>query len=103
MLVLSRKIGEKILVGDNIQVTILEARGNRIRVGIEAPRNVRIQREEVIIDMTECPTPLPPTKKSKKFLSPIPTFSMNRICRIRSVRPKISLHCAMGFCFAFSC
>ena len=63
MLVLSRKVGEKIHVGDNITVTILETRGSRIRIGIEAPRDVRIQREEMIIDLCECATPLPPTKK----------------------------------------
>ena len=63
MLVLSRKVGEKIQVGDNITVTILETRGSRIRIGIDAPRDVRIQREEVVIDINECATPLPPTKK----------------------------------------
>jgi carbon storage regulator len=48
MLVLTRKPGQKILIGDEIEVTILDIRGEGIRVGISAPRDVRIQREEVV-------------------------------------------------------
>ncbi|MDQ1583915.1 MAG: carbon storage regulator [Microbacteriaceae bacterium] len=48
MLVLTRKIGEKILIGDDIEVTILDIRGDGIRVGIDAPRGVKIQRDEVL-------------------------------------------------------
>lgn len=52
MLVLTRKPGERILIGDDIVVTILDVRGDGIRVGIDAPRGVRIQREEVINAVT---------------------------------------------------
>lgn len=48
MLVLTRKIGEKILIGDDIVVTILDARGDSIRIGIDAPRGISIQRSEVV-------------------------------------------------------
>ena len=48
MLVLTRKIGEKILIGDNIEVTILDIRGDGIRIGIDAPRGITIQRDEVL-------------------------------------------------------
>jgi carbon storage regulator len=47
VLVLTRKPGEKILIGDNIVITILESRGDGVRVGIDAPRGISIQREEV--------------------------------------------------------
>jgi carbon storage regulator len=47
MLVLSRKPGEKLVIGDNITVTILEVSGNRIKVGVEAPGNVRVLRGEL--------------------------------------------------------
>ena len=47
MLVLSRKICETIRIGDTIKVTIVEIRGNRIRLGIEAPASVPVHREEV--------------------------------------------------------
>ena len=46
MLVLTRKPGERILIGDNIVVTILDSRGDGVRIGIDAPRGVTIQREE---------------------------------------------------------
>jgi carbon storage regulator len=48
MLVLTRKIGERILVGDDIVITVLDARGDGVRIGIDAPRGVKIQREEVV-------------------------------------------------------
>lgn len=48
MLVLTRKAGERIVIGDDIVVTILDVRGDGIRIGIDAPRGVKIQREEVL-------------------------------------------------------
>lgn len=47
MLVLTRKINQRILIGDNIRVTVVAVRGNQVRVGIEAPDDVRIFREEL--------------------------------------------------------
>jgi len=47
MLVLTRKPGEKICVGDNITVTVVEVTGNRIRIGVEAPEDIRILRSEL--------------------------------------------------------
>lgn len=47
MLVLSRKVGESIVIGDEITVSILEVRGDLIRVGIDAPRSVKVHRREV--------------------------------------------------------
>jgi carbon storage regulator len=48
MLVLSRKHGETIRIGDNIEVTVLATTGNRVRLGIVAPRNVNIVRKELL-------------------------------------------------------
>lgn len=48
MLVLTRKVGERIVVGDYIYITVLEVRGNRIRIGLEAPADVLILREEIV-------------------------------------------------------
>jgi carbon storage regulator len=48
MLVLSRKVGEKIIIGDNIVVQVLAVNGNRIRLGIEAPPSVGVWREECV-------------------------------------------------------
>jgi carbon storage regulator len=48
VLVLTRKLGEKILIGEDIEVTVLDVRGDGVRIGIDAPRGVKIQREEVL-------------------------------------------------------
>jgi len=53
MLVLTRKPGERILIGDNIVVTILDSRGDGVRIGIDAPRGITIQREEVLKAVAE--------------------------------------------------
>lgn len=47
MLVLSRKVGEKIILGDNIVVTVVEVKGNRVRIALDAPAEVRILRSEL--------------------------------------------------------
>jgi carbon storage regulator len=47
MLVLSRKPGEEVVIGDNIRLTVVEIRGNQVRLGFTAPRDVSIWREEV--------------------------------------------------------
>jgi carbon storage regulator len=48
MLVLSRKINEKVMIGDGIVVTIVKIDRNQVRIGIEAPGNVPIYREEIL-------------------------------------------------------
>lgn len=48
MLVLSRRVGESIVVGDDVTVTVLEVRGDVVRVGIDAPRSVRVHRAELL-------------------------------------------------------
>jgi carbon storage regulator len=47
MLVLSRKTGESVRIGNNIAVVVLQVKGNRVRIGIEAPRPIGIVREEL--------------------------------------------------------
>ena len=47
MLVLSRKTGEKLIINDNIEITIIETRGDSVKIGINAPKNVSIYREEI--------------------------------------------------------
>lgn len=48
MLVLSRKLGEKILIGDNISITVVDIDRGKIRLGIEAPRSVPVFRQELL-------------------------------------------------------
>jgi carbon storage regulator len=47
MLVLSRKKNEKIMIADNIEVVVLEIRGDRVRLGIVAPADIKVHREEI--------------------------------------------------------
>jgi carbon storage regulator len=51
MLVLSRKPGERILIGENVSVTIVRIGPNSVRLGIDAPRDLNIVREELCIDV----------------------------------------------------
>ena len=53
MLVLSRKIGEKLVIGDNITVVVSRVAGNRVTLGIEAPTEVRIVRGELHLDVDD--------------------------------------------------
>jgi carbon storage regulator len=55
MLVLSRKEGERICIGENIVVTVVAIRGDRVRLGFEGPREVPIHREEIMRAIHEFP------------------------------------------------
>lgn len=59
MLVLSRKPGERILIGDDIAVTIVRIGPNTVRIGIEAPPSLNIVREELCQDVTQAPADAP--------------------------------------------
>jgi carbon storage regulator len=47
MLILSRKTNEKIVIGDDVVISIVEIRGDQVRIGIDAPRTVKVHRQEV--------------------------------------------------------
>ncbi|MEE9415083.1 MAG: carbon storage regulator CsrA [Acidimicrobiales bacterium] len=51
MLVLTRERGEAIVIGDNVTVTIVEIRGDQVRLGIDAPREITIHRQEVFDEL----------------------------------------------------
>jgi carbon storage regulator len=58
MLVLSRKSGETIVIGDDIRVTVLEIRGNSVKLGLAAPREVPLRRAELPVEeKPECHSP----------------------------------------------
>lgn len=47
MLILTRRVGETIVINDNIRVTVLAAKGNQLRLGIDAPSEIEVHREEI--------------------------------------------------------
>jgi carbon storage regulator len=51
MLVLTRRAGESVMIGNDVIITVLEARGDVIRLGIQAPRDVQVHREEVFREL----------------------------------------------------
>ena len=47
MLILTRKAGETVLIGDDISITVLSVRGNQVKLGVQAPKEVSVHREEI--------------------------------------------------------
>jgi carbon storage regulator len=47
MLILTRRVGESLMIGDNVTVTVLGVKGNQVRIGVNAPRDVSVHREEI--------------------------------------------------------
>jgi carbon storage regulator len=65
MLVLSRKLGEKIFINDNICITVVDIDRGKIRLGIEAPREVPIFRKELLTGDPPAPKPVAPALAAK--------------------------------------
>ncbi len=49
MLILTRRVGETLIIGDNVSVTVLGVKGNQVRLGVNAPKDVSVHREEIYL------------------------------------------------------
>lgn len=47
MLILTRRVGESVMIGDEVAVTVLRVKGNQVRLGVNAPKSISVQREEI--------------------------------------------------------
>ena len=64
MLILTRRVGETVMIGEEVSITILGVKGNQVRVGINAPKNVAVHREEIFERIkSEGPSDSPPREQ----------------------------------------
>jgi carbon storage regulator len=68
MLLLDRRYGESIIIGDNIRVTIFQRPGNKVCVGVLAPRDVPVNREEVLKRLVPPPVPSDDSRRGTRRL-----------------------------------
>lgn len=72
MLILTRRVGETLMVGNDVTVTVLGVKGNQVRVGINAPKSVAVHREEIFVRIqrenaaSAGPLPDPPASESPR-------------------------------------
>ena len=79
MLVLTRRANESIVIGDDIEVVVIEVRGDRVRLGIEAPRGSSVHRSEVMAAIHGAPVVAPPPIPAPPFTPPPPLSTIKRI------------------------
>jgi len=79
MLVLTRRKNQSIVIGDQIVVTVLEVKGDQIRLGITAPRDVQVYREELLADLTEANRSAVLTEGAAQAAPPAPASSSLRL------------------------
>lgn len=56
MLILTRKLGESLRIGDDVEVTVLTVRGNQVKLGINAPKDIAVHREEIYKQINDEPS-----------------------------------------------
>jgi len=71
MLILTRRVGETVMIGEDVTVTVLGVKGNQVRIGVSAPRDVAVHREEIFerIKREEAGEPEPTDEPDAEMLS----------------------------------
>ncbi|MBV8783904.1 MAG: carbon storage regulator CsrA [Gammaproteobacteria bacterium] len=70
MLILTRRVGETVMIGDDVTITVLGVKGNQVRVGINAPKHVAVHREEIYERIKREQDPDVAEKKSAAHYAP---------------------------------
>lgn len=81
MLILTRKLGESITIGDNIKVTVLGIYGKQVKLGIEAPERVSVHREEIFLRIQD-------ENRHASLALKEDLLEVARILRNRAIKPK---------------
>lgn len=90
MLILTRRIGEKLIVGGNVTLTVLGVKGNQIRVGIDAPPEVKVYREEIYNKIqAEKETPVLNDKRTSVLNNRKPPTSKDRETLVLKPKRKV--------------
>ena len=70
MLILTRRVGETIVIGDDVVVTVLGIKGNQVRIGINAPKDLSVHREEIYQRIQQEKGGTPPEQKQEEIAAP---------------------------------
>ena len=81
MLILTRRVGEKLVIGDDVTVTVLSVKGTQVRIGIDAPSDVTVNREEVYQRILKERKAL---NDNDRVRTPVPTVQIPTLTLFRS-------------------
>jgi len=88
MLVLSRRINESIQIGDDVEVTVIDVRGDVVRLGIKAPQTTQIWRKELWDAIVEENKTAALKSKTPVAVPQLPVSTFSKLPKLKTVRPK---------------